>query len=187
MRCDVNLTTQVRDVVNEIKWKALDGLVLVGHSYGGVVISGVAEQVLDRIACVIYKDAAIPKDGESFADLAPGMDVGGATIPAPPTSEGDYVSEADRAWVDSKATPQPTATFTEKIRLTGAYERVPNKIYIRAARGPDFFDAVADRMRSLRDSTVYDVAAGHDIEIDAPEELSMVLAASAGHGLQART
>src|ERR1700683_2177449 len=59
----INLTTQINDVVGEIKWKDLDNIVLVGHSYGGMVITGVAEQMRDRIAAMVYLDAFQPADG----------------------------------------------------------------------------------------------------------------------------
>jgi pimeloyl-ACP methyl ester carboxylesterase len=56
----IELSTHVDDVVNEIRWKDLDGVVLVGHSYGGIVITGVAERVYERIASIVYVDAFIP-------------------------------------------------------------------------------------------------------------------------------
>jgi pimeloyl-ACP methyl ester carboxylesterase len=175
-RGGINLTTHVNDVVNEIKWKDLDQIVLVGHSYGGLVITGVAEQVGERIASIVYLDAFIPGDEQSFADLAPWLDRTEAMTAPPPTAEGDFINEGDRAWVDSKATPQPTATFTEKLRVTGAYQRVAKKTYICATNGP--LPGNADALRSDSSWTVYDVACGHDVEIDAPQKLAEILEAS---------
>jgi pimeloyl-ACP methyl ester carboxylesterase len=57
----VDLSTQIRDVVNEIRWKDLENVVLVGHSYGGMVITGVAEQVASKIASIVYLDAFVPR------------------------------------------------------------------------------------------------------------------------------
>jgi pimeloyl-ACP methyl ester carboxylesterase len=184
--CDINLTTHVLDVVNEITWKDLDHVILVGHSYGGMVINGVAEHVVDRIASIIYIDAFIPADGESAADLGLPEDSKSALIAVPPTAEGEYINEADRAWVDAKATPQPSATFGEKLHVSGAYQRVPNKVYIRASNGPSIFQEFAATARSDR-WTVYEIESGHDVAIDAPMELCEILEACARQERQART
>ena len=65
----IDLSTQIDDVVGEIKWKDLDGIVLVGHSYGGMVITGVAEQLRNRISAIVYLDAFLPADGQSLFDI----------------------------------------------------------------------------------------------------------------------
>ena len=174
--CEIDLTTHVNDIVNEILWKDLDQIVLVGHSYSGFVISGVAEQLEKRIASIVYLDALIPSDGQSFADLGPGLDRTVRLTPAPPTAPGDYVNETDHAWVDSKATPQPTATFTERMRLTGAYQRIPKKTYICATNGP--LPHNGDALRTDPSWKVYDVESGHDVAIDAPAKLAELLEAA---------
>ena len=174
---NIDLLTHVNDIVNEIKWKDLQNVVLVGHSYGGLVITGVAEQVLDRIASVVYVDAFVPSDGQSFADMMPSWDMSAVTIPAPQTEPGEYQSEADRASVDSKATPHPSASFREKLRVTGAYERVPKKIFVEAT-GWDGFHTLAERLRSDLGWRVHKVASGHDIPINRPQELADILEAS---------
>ncbi|AKD58457.1 hypothetical protein SD10_10665 [Spirosoma radiotolerans] len=61
----INLTTFISDIVNVIKFEDLHNVILVGHSFGGMVISGVAEQLPDRISKLIYLDAMVPNDGES--------------------------------------------------------------------------------------------------------------------------
>ncbi len=175
--CTINLTTHVQDIVNEITWKDLDQIVLVGHSYGGLVITGVAEQIGEHIASIVYLDAFIPVDGQSFADLAPWLDPTQALTAAPPSAEGDYLNEADRAWVESKATPQPTATFTEKPRVTDAYQRVPRKTFIQATGWDGPFDATVATARSDPSWTVYEVDCGHDVAIDAPQKLAEILEA----------
>jgi pimeloyl-ACP methyl ester carboxylesterase len=171
----IELSTHVDDVVNEIRWKDLDGVVLVGHSYGGIVITGVAERVYERIASIVYVDAFIPADGEAFIDFVPGRALDGSVVPPPPTSKGDFLRESDRAWVDSKATPQPVATFTERLRVTGAYQRVPQKIFVRATGWQGPFDAVAARARAEPGWTVHELHCGHDVAIDMPDELAAIL------------
>jgi pimeloyl-ACP methyl ester carboxylesterase len=171
----ISLATHVSDIVNEILWKDLEQIILVGHSYGGFVITGTAEQVLERIASIVYVDAFIPANEQSFADLAPDWDFSGDSVPPPPTGEGDYINETDRAWVDRKATPQPTATFTEKLRVTGAYQRVPKKTFIRATGWAGSFDATVAAARADRSWTVHEIACGHDVAIDKPDELASIL------------
>jgi pimeloyl-ACP methyl ester carboxylesterase len=168
----VDLSTQIRDVVNEIRWKDLENVVLVGHSYGGMVISGVAEQVAPKIASIVYLDAFVPADGQSIGDLGGKVDASPFTAPIPAARFG--VNEADRAWVDSKMTPQSTACFTEKIRLTGAYQRIPRKMYIRAKNFTGFA-ATFERIRSDDSWETWVVDCGHDVMLDKPDELTSIL------------
>src|SRR5678815_4962567 len=79
----VDLSTHVFDVVNEIRWKDLENVVLVGHSYGGMVISGVAEQVASKIASIVYLDAFVPADGQSLVDQGGKAEAGPFTSPIP--------------------------------------------------------------------------------------------------------
>jgi pimeloyl-ACP methyl ester carboxylesterase len=169
----INLSTHISDIVNEATWNDLDAFVLVGHSYGGFVITGVAEQLGGRIASIVYLEAFIPKDRQCFTDLAPGQTFPEPLVPPPPSAKGEYRDEADRIWVVSKVTPQPTSTFTERLRVTGAYLRVPKKTFIQATRGVSAETAALLR----RDSswTVREIDSGHDVPIDRPQELSDLL------------
>src|SRR5262249_56524399 len=63
----VNLATHVRDIVNVIKWESLNDVVLVGHSYGGIIISGVAEEMREAIGSIVFLDAFVPESGDSLA------------------------------------------------------------------------------------------------------------------------
>lgn len=168
----VDLSTQIRDVVNEILWKDLDNVVLVGHSYGGMVISGVAEHVAPKIASIVYLDAFVPADGQSLRDLGGKVDPSPFTAPIPAARFN--VNEADRAWVDRKMTPQSTACFTEKIRLTGAYQRVRRKAYIKAKGFPGFATTF-EQIRSDESWQTWVVDCGHDVMIDKPDELTSIL------------
>lgn len=168
----VDLSTHIRDVVNEIRWKDLENVVLVGHSYAGMVISGVAEQVASKIASIVYLDAFVPADGQSLVDLGGKADAGPFTAPIPAATFA--VNEADRAWVDSKMTPQSTACFTEKIKLTGAYQRIARKAYIRANKFA-VFAKTQEKLRSDPSWKHWVVDCGHDIMIDKPDELTSIL------------
>lgn len=171
----INLTTQIDDVVGEIRWKDLDGIVLVGHSYGGLVVTGVAERLRDRIAAIVYLDAFMPGDGQSLYDLNHSSPHPGPAIQSPPATYF-HVNQADSAWVDSKLTPHPVQCFTERLKVTGANQTIPKKIYIRAPLFKNAaFDSALAQCRGDRSWKTETVTCGHDVMIDQPSELTSIL------------
>jgi pimeloyl-ACP methyl ester carboxylesterase len=140
----INLTTHVTDIVNVIKCEGLNDTVLVGHSYGGIIISGVAEAMRDAIGSIVFLDAFVPESGDSVATQASqpvresitAAAEKGETVMKPVSAAVFRVNEKDRAWVDAMCTPHPLATLTDKITLTGAYDRIAKKAYIRAKGYP---------------------------------------------------
>jgi pimeloyl-ACP methyl ester carboxylesterase len=172
---DIDLTTQIDDVVGEIKWKDLDDIVLVGHSYGGMVITGVAEQMHEHIAAIVYLDAFQPGDGQSLADFSSRKSWPEPVTPAPPASVF-HVNDKDAAWVQSKLTAHPTKCFTQKLTVTGAYQSIAKKLYVRA---PLFankgFDQALARCRADGAWQTATVTCGHDVMIDQPAELTALL------------
>jgi pimeloyl-ACP methyl ester carboxylesterase len=184
----VGLTTHITDVVNVIAWEELDGIVLCGHSYGGMVIAGAAERAFDKIRSIVFLDAFLPRDGDATIDLVPpatqqGMRErlrAGETVLPPRSAESFAVNEADRAWVDRMCVPQPAAAITEKIALTGAYERIPRKTYIRAVGYPNVaFDAAYARVRTDASWRTAEIDCGHDVMVDRPDWLADRLIAAA--------
>jgi pimeloyl-ACP methyl ester carboxylesterase len=180
----ISLSTHVEDVVNEIKWKDLESVVLVGHSYGGMVITGVVEQVRERIAAIVYLDAFLPADGQSVSASATRRSTppGETSAPLPeylvrPISAATFrVNAKDAAWVDGKMTPHPRKCFTEPLRVTGAYASIAQKIYIRATDYPSApFDAALGRCKADRAWTTIEMKCGHDVMIDQPAELAAIL------------
>ena len=65
----VNMDTHIADIVNFVKWEDLTNFVLVGHSYGGLPVTGAADQIGDKVTSIVYLDAFIPEDGQSMADI----------------------------------------------------------------------------------------------------------------------
>jgi pimeloyl-ACP methyl ester carboxylesterase len=180
----VNLATHITDVVNVIKWERLSDIILVGHSYGGMVITGVAERMQLAIASIVFLDAQVPENGQSEVDIQIGarrsqilaaQEKGEVAIPPPPASSF-RVNEADRPWVDAMCTPHPVSTLTEKVMESGARERIARKTFIRAtgsrAPGPD---AVLAKYRSAPGWRTYEVPSGHDVMVDMPERLTEIL------------
>lgn len=172
---DIDLTTQIDDVIGEIKWKDLDDIVLVGHSYGGMVITGVAEQLRERIASIVYLDAFQPGDGQALADFTSRTSWPEPVTPAPLASYF-HVNDKDAAWVQSKLTVHPTKCFTQKLKVTGAYQSIAKKLYVRA---PLFankgFDQALARCRADTSWQTATVTCGHDVMIDQPAELAAML------------
>ena len=169
----INLTTHVDDIVNEIIWHDLTGVVLVAHSYGGFVATGVAERAAERIASIVYVDAFIPADGQSFEDLI-GAGLSEPLTPVPEIGDNEYPTEAERERIAALATPQPTGTFTERLKVTGAYLRIARKTYILAT-GWDGFGSIAAPLRDDPAWTVHELPCGHDVPLLMPEELTGLL------------
>lgn len=181
----VNLTTHIEDVVGVIRWEELDEVILVGHSYAGMVATGVADLMPDVIRSLVYVDAIIGADGRSIKDLAPegplpGEQSGQLSIPPPPASHFG-VPKDYQAWVDRLCTPMPKAAFYERQRLTGAFNRVPRKLFI--ASGPrTMFEGVPDpqgtKVAELRKDPTWRTAivqGGHDLMITSPGPLTDLL------------
>jgi len=181
---DIDLSLHVADVLGTIRCERLSDIVLVGHSYGGCVISGVAEAVANKIRSIVFLDAFIPDNGESLFDIVQpavkeviqGVLDRGETIVPVRDAAAFKVNEKDRAWVDSLATPQPIRTMTEKIKLMGARDRIAKKIYIRASGYPNVsFDKAYARVKADRGWRTYEVPCGHDVMIDEPDRLTDIL------------
>ena len=175
----IGLSTHIDDVVNDIKWKDLDGVVLVGHSYGGMVITGVAERIRERIAAIVYLDAFIPSDGQSMSQLRAATATPFPAPMAPAPAATTFTDNAnDVAWVSGKLTPHPTKCFTDPLRVTDAYQTIHEKVYVRApAFRQPAFDAAYARCRADRGWKTFEMAHGHDVMLDQPAELEAILEA----------
>src|SRR5258707_5324266 len=117
LRAGIDLNTHITDIVNVMKWEDLSDVVLCGHSYGGMIIAGVAEQMAPAIRSIVFLDAFVPRNGESTQDLTgaavregiqAALQRGEIGMP-PRTGEAFGVNPADRAWVDRLCVPQPIA------------------------------------------------------------------------------
>jgi len=180
---ETDLHTQIMDVVNEMKFHGLSDVVLVGHSYGGLVVSGVAEKMEKAIGSFVFLDAFFTDDGQSLTDMQPpaaaeafaAAERAGQTTMPPRPAAMFHVNEKDRAWVDSLCVPHPIKCFTQKLTLTGARERIARKTYIRASAYPNVpFDTGRAKAQAAG-WRVYDIPCGHDIMVDMPERLAEVL------------
>ena len=180
----IGLATHIADIVNVIKWEGLSDFVLVGHSYGGTLISCVADQMPGAIGSIVFLDAFVPENGDSLATRASqpvreavaALVQDGQTAMRPVPAAVFRVNEKDRAWVDAKCTPHPLATLTDKITVTGGRDRIAKKAYIRAKGYPSApFDAAQAKLETAAGWRVYEMPCGHDAMIDMPERLTEIL------------
>lgn len=169
---EVGLSTHILDVVNLLVWDDLRDVVLVGHSYGGMVITGAADRVPGRVGRLVYVDAFVPENGESVMDICqPAM----ADMVRRNTRDGLIVPPWTRYGQPPPTdTPQPLKTFTEKLLLTDqpALRRIPAAYVLTVAPGTaeDDFDRFAERARR-RGWPVARMTADHVPERSAPREL----------------
>jgi len=184
LRPGIDLATHVADIVSVLRWERLRDVVLCGHSYGGFVISGVAEEMPALIRSVVFLDAFLPGNGDTIQKVVgpavqdairAALQRGALGVP-PRAAEAFGVNEADRKWVDDLCVPQPIGTFTSPIALSGARERIARKIYIRA-KGYDnpSFDRAFAAVQSDPSWHCHQVPCGHDVMVDMPDRLTELL------------
>jgi pimeloyl-ACP methyl ester carboxylesterase len=181
----VDLTTHIHDVVNQVLYEDLDGIVLLGFSYGGFVVTGALEHIAPRVRHLVYLDAFVPGDGDTVFGLAglpdqQEMGVGVPWLVPPPAREFDDPAEA--AFANPRRTPHPVGCFTEPVRLSRPLEDLPcARTYIRAtADGPGApataaFDAAAARARTSSAWTYHEIATNHMVPNNRPDELAELL------------
>jgi pimeloyl-ACP methyl ester carboxylesterase len=185
----VGLSTHIQDVVSLIEAYDLRDVVLVGHSYAGQVITGVADRVPDRIAKRVYLDAFVGDDGDAAIDLLPETVAGhyresvagpgfGWLIPVRSLTVLGVTDEADLAWLTPRLTPLPWLTYTEKLSLTGAVCGVPAE-FIECTSWMRVFRPQREKAESLG-WPVHEIAAGHEAMVTAPKNLADLLLTIAG-------
>ena len=190
---NVDLETHIQDLLQVMFYEDLHGVVLVGHSAAGAVITAVAERAPDRIAHVVYLDALIPANGQSYAELLPppmwaalreqatAHGEGWRLPPAPPHAFG-LSDEADIAWAQARLSAQPMRPLEQPIRVGNpATARLPHTIIdcTQGLRGPSIAaDAVASaQVWTERGWGYHTLDTGHDAMITAPRQLADVLLA----------
>jgi pimeloyl-ACP methyl ester carboxylesterase len=180
-RCDVDLDCHITDIVKLLHFEDLRDVILVGHSYGGMVITGVADRTADRVGHLVYLDAAIPSDGQSLVEIAGPlmalarsdsrivdgvemcMYIDNRTIPYYGVHDPDQVE-----WMTARLTPHPWKCFEQPLRLTDedALAKIPQS-YICTTM---FMDVrPVDTLRQKANGRLWELDTGHDLMITAPE------------------
>lgn len=174
---ETNLETHITDVTNTLLYNELTNVILVGHSYGGMVITGVADRMPGRIAALVYLDALVPRDGESAL-----MAAAAGAAEAPPMPPGDVMAFTDAvadmvgipAPLRWRYTPQPMKTMTDPIRLTDAHLSIRHKVYVRALRFPGMAATYA-RVHREGGWQLEEIEASHNLMHDVPGKLTDLL------------
>jgi len=191
MARSVDLSTHIADILGVIRSHELENVVLAGHSYGGMVISGVAAQVAEKIKALVYLDAFLPEDGQSALDLvsperraqvetAAAEHGDGWRIPPIPASVWGIEDPGQAAWLDRHSVDQPLAAMAEPVALTGDETRVGKRIYVRASGyDPSPFKQFADRVEDDDAWTLRSVDSHHFLNVARPDEVVAILTVTA--------
>ena len=181
----ITLGTHVDDVAAVIEAEELQDAILVGHSYGGMVITGVADRMADRLARLVYLDASVPLPGESWSTPHPPhiqaqrrsvIAATGAIPPADPALFG--LSGADAEWVARRQRPQPGGVYDDPLTFdAGRVASLPRTFIDCTAPALETISTSRRRVREQPGWQVAELATGHDAMVTAPEELLAVLLA----------
>jgi pimeloyl-ACP methyl ester carboxylesterase len=192
---NVTLETHIRDVLGCIEAEELDDVILVGHSYGGMVITGVADRIAPKIRSLVYLDAFVPEHGDSLMALLPkalppevsAQFIGGFHAAAldkhcglmqPIPAEVFNVVADKRDWVNRRCVPQALATYEMPLLLAGGGSAVKQRVYILAdGWDPSPFRYFAKLYDGKPGWQVVKFPCGHDVMVDMPNELAEKLAA----------
>jgi pimeloyl-ACP methyl ester carboxylesterase len=179
-----DLETHIQDILAVLKYEDLRDVVLIGHSYGGMVATGVADRARDRIAQLIYLDAFVPRDGQSLADLVgpkgrarmQELVKAGDGWRLPPNPTPPDTSEADVKWIAERRLSQSFKCFEMPLKMRGSDLTLPRS-YIYCTRiGPaDSFRQFAVRAKSEKGWRYHEIDASHSPHVTAPEALTALL------------
>jgi pimeloyl-ACP methyl ester carboxylesterase len=181
----VNLSTHVRDVVNQLLYEDLTGVILVGFSYGGFVVSGAVEHIADHIRHLVYLDAFVPDDGETAFEHVLGIEPGAATLNEqwlipPPEREFDDPAEAE--WMTLRRNPHPLGCFVEPVRLVRPLDEYQfSRTYIKATLDPptdvgaDALWKAAHRAKASDAWSYREIETTHMVPSNRPNELTELL------------
>ena len=185
-RPEVGLETHVEDILALYRYEDLSDTLLVGHSYGGLVVGMVADRLPERIDTLVYLDALVPKDGMSLIALQAPERVegwrqaakasGGWLIPPPGCAFYGVTDPAQQAWADARCTPQPWKTLFDKAVMSGQAGPVGKTVYIRCQHQTlDYMEQFAEQARSAPGWDLHFLDSVHDCMITDPDKLAALL------------
>jgi pimeloyl-ACP methyl ester carboxylesterase len=182
-RPDIDLDTHVTDIVSLLEMEDLHDVVLVGHSYGGMVVTGAADRVPERIARLVYLDAFVPEDGKCLLDYVvperaarmreEGEKTGSVT--PPPLSLWGVVRDDHVAFVKPREARHPYGTMVQKIRLKGNSAKLPRTFIYCSSPATGSFDQFAAQYRNDPAWKFFELATGHDAMILMPQRVAELL------------
>jgi pimeloyl-ACP methyl ester carboxylesterase len=180
----IDLETHIDDVLNVIRYEDLHDIVLLGHSYGGMVATGVADRARECIAQLIYLDAFVPGDGQCLLDFLPESErqrmregtaaSDGWRIPPNPTPAD--TPPADLEWLKARRVPMPFKCFETRLKLAHGETRLPRSyVYATRIAPTDVFGQFATRAKVEPGWRYFEIDASHSPGVTAPEPLMALL------------
>lgn len=192
----ISLRTHVQDVVSLIEAENLTDVTLCGHSSAGMVVTGVADTIPERLRTLVYLDAIIPIDGESMCDILGPVMTSAMKRHAAERGDGwlvpanDYMSAADvgvtdpadATWVEQNLTGHPIRAFTDPLPLTTGIDRVANKIVVRCTEHENrpHLDRAVALFGGRPGWTVHRWPSAHDVMITEPNRVRGLFASVSG-------
>lgn len=193
---EVGIETFIADVIGVFDSEELTDAVLVGHSFGGIAITGVADRIPDRIRHLVYLDAIVLENGERYFDVLPPEFVekrmasaetrnGASVATCPPAAVFGMTNPADIAWADRRLTPHPMRTFTDRLILKNSVGNGRPCTYI-ACTDPVFplLPPMHERARAKKGWQVKELVTSHNAMMTVPDDLTRLLLEVASHGMR---
>ena len=184
-RADIDLDTHIQDVLGLLEMEDLNDVILLGHSYGGMVVTGVADRAAARIARLIYLDAFVPEDGKCLLDYAVPertgrmRDEGEKTgfVSPPPMSLWGLTKPEDLAFVGPREVRHPFATMSQTLKLRSEKKTssIPRSFIYCSSPATGSFDQFAARFRHDPAWRFYELPTGHDAMLLMPEAVTRIL------------
>jgi pimeloyl-ACP methyl ester carboxylesterase len=181
----IDLEAHIADVLGVLESEELENVLLLGHSYGGMVITGVADRAAQRIARLVYLDAFVPENGKCLMDYvlpergAVFREAARATgfVPPPPPSLWGVTDPADAAWSARRDAPHPFASMRQPLRVENpaALARIPKAFIYCSSPATGSFDQFAARYRNDPAWRFYELKTGHDAMVLMPDRLAAIL------------
>ena len=182
---EISPDTHVDDILGVIRWRELHDIILVGHSYGGLVITGVASRVPEKIRSLVYLDAFVPEESGTsvFANANPER----LAQFEEQTGTDGFLVEPDlfdawtddpklKEWLVAMCTPHPIGSFRAGVTLSGRQDEVDSRHYIVCTRNaPSPFQSEYRRIRTADNWRTHEIDAKHDAMVERPVDLAEVL------------
>ena len=182
---EITPDSHVEDILAVIKWRELDDIILVGHSYGGLIITGVASAVPEKISSLIYLDAFVPEESGAsiFANANPArmaqfeaqLENGGFLV-EPDLFDAWSDDPEHVSWLKTMCTPHPIGSFRHGVTLSGRQNEVKDRQFIMCSRNsPSPFQGEYQRVKSYKTWQTHEFDTKHDAMVDKPSALAGLL------------
>lgn len=181
---EIGLDTHIQDIVSVLEYEDLKNVVLVGHSYGGMVITGVAGRSAKRISHLVYLDAFLPENGKALKDYLPGNNSENnqpqekrdwKVPPRSTAAEFGVKEKEDIEWTEKRLGPQSAKTFVQAVTIENPIPDSIKKVYIQLTDDSPWFVEAAEKARTNGFKSIKYLGGGHDAMISQPAKIAEIL------------